>query len=118
MALVFHLWFSSQDTKSYRRCEAKAITKNVVAIDCEMVACVPNEEWIKNARKPNKDEVKVAVHCAIVDYNLKVIYEKFVCPPIKRIDWLSLRVKYGMPFHKAREDVLEQLNGKIVVAHN
>ena len=49
---VFRLWFSSQDT---------------VAIDCEMVACVPNEEWIKNARKPNKDEVKVAVHCAIVE---------------------------------------------------
>ena len=64
---VFRLWFSSQDTKSYLRCEAKVKTKNVLAIDCEMVACVPNEEWIKNARKPNKDEVKVAVHCAILD---------------------------------------------------
>ena len=64
---MFRLWFSSQDTKSYLRCEAKVKTKNVVAIDCEMVACVPNEEWIKNARKPNKDEVKVAVHCAIVE---------------------------------------------------
>ena len=72
------------ESSCYEQHHSKASSKNVVAIDCETVACVPNEEWIKNARKPNKDEVKVAVHCAIVDYNLKVIYDKFIRPPM---DW-------------------------------
>ena len=56
-----------EESSCYEQHHSKASSKNVVAIDCEMVACVSNEEWIKNARKPNKDEVKVAVHCAILD---------------------------------------------------
>ena len=75
------------ESSCYEQHHSKASSKNFVAIDCETVACVPNEEWIKNARKPNKDEVKVAVHCAIVDYNLKVIYDKFIRPPMEVKDW-------------------------------
>ena len=116
MALAFCLWFSSQDT---------AKTKKVVAIDCEMVRCVPNEEWIKNAREPNKHEVKVAVHCAIVDYDLQVIYDEFICPPMEVKDWQGYhrchhqeQVKEGTPFYNAREEVRKLLRGKLVVVHH
>ena len=116
---LFRLWFSSQDTKSYLRCEAKAITKKVVAIDCEMVACVPNEEWLKNARKRNKNEVKVAVRCAIVDYDLKVLYNEYIRPPM---DWEDFnhkeKVMNGMPFVEARANILALLTDKIVVAYD
>ena len=53
----------------------------VVALDCETVKCHPDEKWLKDAapkKSKKKDIVHVAAHCAIVDYNGKKIYEKFV----------------------------------------
>ena len=92
-----------------------------VAIDCEMVACVPKEECIKNARrKPKKDEVKVAVHCAIVDYSSEVIYNKLICLP-KTVEDRSDCFNYiedCQPFDEARANILSLLTGKIVVAHD
>ena len=63
---------------------SRSSPKNVVAIDCEMVRCVPDEKWLENARKCNKKRVAVAVRCAIVDYDLQVIYDEFISPPM---DW-------------------------------
>ena len=85
IALVFWRckWYNSPSVRKraesslYEQHGSKASSKNVVAIDCEMIACVPNEEWIKNARKRNKDQVKVAVLCAIVDYDLKVLFNEY-----------------------------------------
>ena len=117
---VFRLWFSSQDTKSYL--QAKAITEKVVAIDCEMVACVPNEEWKKKARKCNNKKVKVAVRCAIVDSDLKVLYNEYIRPPMEVEDWEDFnykeKVMNGMPFVEARANILALLTDKIVVAYD
>ena len=61
------------ESSRYEQHDSKASTKNVVAIDCEMVRCVPDENWLENTLKRNKKRVAVAVRCAIVDYDLHVI---------------------------------------------
>ena len=59
--------------------------KNVVSLDCEIVSFIPNSKWKEKAnplsgwnRKRKKhsgrNEVSVAAHCAVVDYDYKVLY--------------------------------------------
>ena len=104
---------------------SRSSPKNVVAIDCEMVRCVPDEKWLENARKHNRKRVAVAVRCAIVDYDLQVIYDDFICPPMEVKDWQGYhrshhleQVKEGTPFYNAREKVCKLLRGKLVVVHH
>ena len=113
------------ESSHYEQHHSKASTKNVVAIDCEMVRCVPDEKWLENARKRNKKRVAVAVRCAIVDYDLQVIYNEFICPPMEVKDWQGYhrshhqeQVKEGTPFYNAREIVRKLLRGKLVVVHH
>ena len=59
--------------------------KSIVAIDCEMVRCLPTKKWqikARKTRKRNKKEVAVAAHCAVVDYNGRVVYDEYICPPM------------------------------------
>ena len=100
-------------------------SQNVVAIDCETVKCSPSEDW-PTVRSRAK-EVTLAVHCALVDYNYKVLYEEFIRPPPNSdvTNWMGFhddsyreRIKKSVLFSKAREEILNKLRGKIVVAHD
>ena len=104
--------------------------EQVVALDCEMVGCEPDIstllEWQTKRRKRNKTrEVSVAGRCTIVDYYGNVLYDSFIRPN-QRIT--SLRTKYSgitandmkraTPIDGARLEILEILQGKLVVAHH
>ena len=60
----------AESSLHYEQHDSKASSKNVVIVRWE--------EWIKNARKRNKKRVAVAVRCAIVDYDLTVLYNEFI----------------------------------------
>ena len=86
--------------------------KVVVAIDCEMLRCSPNEEWLSKAvpkigKRKNKKpkEVAVAARCAIVDNDCNVLFDKYISNDMEVTDWKGLDtdlVNGGMPFSEVQ----------------
>ena len=96
---------------------------DIVAIDCETVTCFTTEEWRKTAQNPETLIQPIAARYAIVDYDLKVICQGYISPPLEVEDWKGLEddktnVKQGEDFHVARKKILGVLRGKRVVAHH
>ncbi|XP_069768143.1 interferon-stimulated gene 20 kDa protein-like [Narcine bancroftii] len=84
-----------------------------VAMDCEMVGlgCRGQESGL--------------ARCSIVDYNGKVIYDKFIKPDGKITDYRTnvsgirpFNMVTALPYHIAREEILKILEGKIIVGHD
>ena len=99
------------------------ITKDIVAIDCEMVTCFTTEEWRKTAINPETLIQPIAARYAIVDYDLKVICQGYINPPLEVEKWKGLEdnktnVQQGENFYEARAKILGVLRGKRVVAHH
>ena len=102
--------------------------KNAVALDCEMVSCRPTERWFLNAsprkRKRTPVEVTVAGHCALVDYDYRVVYNSHIRPgptTAAITNWRGIRPRdiVGAPsLEEAREQILRLLEKKLVVAHD
>jgi DNA polymerase III epsilon subunit-like protein len=119
--------FKSPRLQKRRRKRRKRPKKKVVAIDCEMVSCRPSSEWQQNAvpkfgkRKNKNVEVSVAAHCAIVDYNYKVIYNSHISPGMQVTNTRGMKeedLEKGKPFAKAKKEILRLLKGKLVVAND
>ena len=88
-----------------------------------MVKCSPSED--RPAVRHRAKEVTVPVHCAIVGYNYKVLYKEFILPdgnvknPMGFHDEsYSEIIDKGVQFSKARNEILNKLRGKIVIAHD
>ncbi|XP_072134171.1 interferon-stimulated gene 20 kDa protein-like [Mobula birostris] len=84
-----------------------------VAMDCEMVGLGRNGRDSGLAR------------CSIVDYDGKVIYDKFIKPVGTITDYRTpvsgIRpsdMDTAVPYHIAREEILKILKGKIIVGHD
>uniref|UniRef100_UPI00398E4FA8 interferon-stimulated gene 20 kDa protein-like n=1 Tax=Pristiophorus japonicus TaxID=55135 RepID=UPI00398E4FA8 len=84
-----------------------------VAIDCEMVGLGPHGCESGLAR------------CSIVDYCGTVIYDKFVKPDGKIVDFRTpvsgIRpsdMDTALSYHIAREEILKIIEGKIIVGHD
>ena len=105
--------------------------KVTVAIDCEMVACEPSRSWLaklpvkRNKRNKLPTEVSVAGRCAIVDYDGNVLYDKYIRPSLSIVDLRTCisgitagHMAKATPFDNARREILEMLQGKLVVAHD
>ena len=67
----------------------------------------------------------VAACCAVVDYSGRVLYNEYIFPPMQVEDWMGYsnpyfqkEIKNGVPFYKARNDILHILNGKLAVVHH
>ena len=121
--------------------------KQVVALDCEMVGCLPDDSGLEELsgstpvslserlhllatrklgrKKRGLKEISVAGRCTIVDYNGGVLYDSFIRPN-RRI--LSLRtfvsgitqrdMANATPIDDARREILDILQGRLVVAHD
>ena len=104
--------------------------KRVVALDCEMVGCQPDAEWLARLRRKGKrkklpSEVSVAGRCTIVDYNGDVLYDSHIRP---NLEIITLRtcvsgITYrdlndATPFDEARQEVMDLLRDRLVVAHD
>lgn len=121
--------------------------KRVVALDCEMVGCLPDDSGLEECsgstpvsfserlhllatkklgkKKRGLKEVSVAGRCTIVDYNGDVLYDSFIHPN-RRI--LSLRtfvsgitpkdMAEATPIDDARREILSILEGNLVIAHD
>ena len=85
-----------------------------------MIRCLP---------PGGRQEKAVAVRCAIVSYCYKVLYNDvyIICPPPDWTvtKWMAYHEKCyqdkiysGIPFARAREEILSELKGKVVVAHD
>ena len=104
--------------------------RRVVALDCEMVGCQPDAEWLARLRRKGKrkklpSEVSVAGRCTIVDYNGDVLYDSHIRP---NLEIITLRtcvsgITYrdlndATPFDEARQEVMDLLRNRPVVAHD
>ena len=104
--------------------------KAVVALDCEMVKCIPDATWLEWTRKQHRgrkdpEYASVAARCAIVDYHGGILYDKFIRPNQKVINYLtsiSGVSEAGMvgatPYDLARSEIADILGNKIVVGHD
>ncbi|XP_042199066.1 interferon-stimulated gene 20 kDa protein [Callorhinchus milii] len=84
-----------------------------VAMDCEMVGMGPSGTESGLAR------------CSIVDYNGRIVYDKFIKPDGKITDYRTpvsgirpSNMETASPYHTAREEILKILEGKIIVGHD
>ncbi|XP_062318097.1 apoptosis-enhancing nuclease [Osmerus eperlanus] len=84
----------------------------VVAMDCEMVGTGPGGRCSELAR------------CSLLDYHGNVIYDKYIrpCQPVTdyRTRWSGIRkhhLQNALPFSEARAEILEIIQGKVVVGH-
>jgi len=104
----------SNDTKcnsSSRRKNSEAINySNYIAIDCEMVSSLKN---------PN-----ALARCTIVDFDGKVVYDKYVKPYSKILDYrtqysgiLPHHMTNATPFSVAQRQIRGIISGKNVVGH-
>ncbi|XP_077012619.1 interferon-stimulated 20 kDa exonuclease-like 2 [Tamandua tetradactyla] len=91
---------------------SQKIPRKMVAIDCEMVGTGP------------KGHVSSLARCSIVNYNGDVLYDEYVLPPCRIVDyrtrWSGIRKQHmanATPFKIARSQILKILAGKIVVGH-
>ena len=119
----------------------------VVALDCEMVGCLPDDSGLEEQsgdmsvsmgerfrllqtgklgkRKRGLKEVSEAGRCSIVDYDGRVLYDKYIRPN-RRILTLrtfvsgitSRNMENAIPINRARQEILSLLKGKTVVAHD
>ena len=104
-------------------------SSRVVAIDCEMVGCFPDDaslsQWRMRGKKRKPLEVSKAGRCSIVDYHGNVLYDSYIRPnePITsfrtRYSGITKRhMKNATPIDRARLEILDILRDKIVVAHD
>ncbi|KAG9341329.1 hypothetical protein JZ751_019433 [Albula glossodonta] len=84
----------------------------LVSMDCEMVGTGPEGRCSELAR------------CSLVNYYGEVLFDKYVQPqqPVKdyRTRWSGIckhHLLNAVPFQKARTEILQILDGKIVVGH-
>ncbi|XP_008047981.1 interferon-stimulated 20 kDa exonuclease-like 2 [Carlito syrichta] len=91
---------------------SQQLPKKMVAIDCEMVGTGP------------KGHVSSLARCSIVNYNGDVLYDEYILPPCRIVDyrtrWSGIRKQHmvkATPFKIARGQILKILTGKIVVGH-
>ena len=119
-------WSSSIKEKGRKQMQQHS-SKHVVAFDCEMVSCKPTLEWLLRApvktgkRKRTPSEVSVAAHCAVVDYNYKVLYNSFIRSNLSVTNWRGIRhgdMVTAIPFEEAREQILSLLKCNLVVAND
>ena len=93
-----------------------------------MLSCRPTERWFLHAaprkKKRRPAEVSVAGRCAVVDYNYQVLYDSFIRPSPSTtviINWKGIRPREILDapsLDEAREEILELLKNKLVVAHD
>ncbi|KAL0967937.1 hypothetical protein UPYG_G00260100 [Umbra pygmaea] len=84
----------------------------VVAMDCEMVGTGPGGRTSELAR------------CSLVDYHGNVLYDKYIrpCQPVVdyRTRWSGIQkhhLQNAVPFLEARTEILQILEGKLLVGH-
>ena len=102
----------------------------VIALDCEMLSCRPTKKWFLNAVSKERPwrrtpkEVSVAAHCALVDYDFKVVYETRIWPgdvAAAVTNWKGVRpgdLVDAPQLNEARGTILWFLRGKLVVAND
>ena len=104
------------------------ISRNAVALDCEMLSCRPTKRWFLHApprkKKRTPVEVSVAGRCALVDYDYRVVYDSCIRPGPRTTvitNWKGIRPRdiLGAPsLDEAREEILGLLQNKLVIAHD
>ncbi|XP_010899665.2 apoptosis-enhancing nuclease [Esox lucius] len=84
----------------------------MVAMDCEMVGTGPGGRTSEVAR------------CSLVDYHGNVLYDKYILPrhPVTdyRTRWSGIQKHHfqnAQPFPEARTEILQILEGKVVIGH-
>ena len=123
--------------------------KKIVALDCEMVGCleinlprvqgagtsadllrgtlnkVEMKRKRKKKRKPLLREASVAGRCSIVDYNGRVLYDKYIKPNEQilslRTRWsgiTSSHMQSAIPFDEAQAEILDLLDDCVIVGHS
>ncbi|XP_051849727.1 interferon-stimulated 20 kDa exonuclease-like 2 [Antechinus flavipes] len=99
-------------TRTLPPASEKGCNKKMVALDCEMVGTGPKGHTSSLAR------------CSIVSYNGDVLYDEYIRPPCKIVDyrtkWSGIKKEHminATPFKVARKEILKILVGKIVVGH-
>ena len=102
----------------------------IVAMDCEMVGCLPDKLSTvlgleRKRKKKAPKEISVAGRCTIVGYHGNVLYDKFIRPnrPITSLRTIfsgitKAHMRRAIPIDKARLEVLDILRGKVVIAHH
>ena len=112
------------ESSSAVQSEIQGSRDDIVALDCEVISCRPsilNSILPKRKKKKKAKEVSVAGHCAIVDYNGKVLYDSYICPDEQVTHYRGIsrdNIKNGTPFEVAREEIMEILKCKTVVIHD
>ena len=82
----------------------------------------------KSKKKPNK-ELSIAARCSIIGYDDSVLYDKYINPSIGtsykiinfRTPWSGIAPRHmngAVPFHVARNEILDIISDCIVVGHN
>ena len=108
--------------------------REVVALDCEMVGCRPDDllshalefqRLGKRKKKKPPKEVSVAGRCSIVDYHGNVLYDSYIRPnrPITSLRTFcsgitASHMHRATPIDHARLKIVEILREKVVVAHH
>ncbi|XP_051013387.1 interferon-stimulated 20 kDa exonuclease-like 2 [Acomys russatus] len=107
---------SAAQSPTQAHSECPKVSQNLpgktVAVDCEMVGTGP------------KGRVSSLARCSIVSYHGDVLYDEYVLPPCRIVDyrtrWSGIRKSHmanATPFKIARSQILKILSGKIVVGH-
>ncbi|XP_007946615.1 interferon-stimulated 20 kDa exonuclease-like 2 [Orycteropus afer afer] len=103
---------NSKQAHSEHSSGASQEPRKMVAVDCEMVGTGP------------KGHVSSLARCSIVNYNGDVLYDEYILPPCRIVDyrtrWSGIRKQHmvnATPFKIARSQILKILTGKIVVGH-
>ncbi|XP_004480645.1 interferon-stimulated 20 kDa exonuclease-like 2 [Dasypus novemcinctus] len=105
---------NSTQAHSENKCNgaSQKMPRKMVAVDCEMVGTGP------------KGHVSSLARCSIVNYNGDVLYDEYILPPCRIVDyrtrWSGIRKQHmvnATPFKIARSQILKILTGKIVVGH-
>ena len=103
--------------------------KAVIALDCEMVKCIPDTTWLEWTRKqhrgrkdPEAEYASVAARCA---YRGGILYDKFIRPNQKVINYLTsisgvskADMVGATPYDLAWSEIADILGNKIVVGHD
>eukprot|EP00116_Pleurobrachia_bachei_P009067 sb/3469329/ len=94
---------------------------NILALDCEMVG-VRGDGLNKNGRQRQENAL---ARCSIVDYFGTVVYDKYIRPNKRVIDYRTRfsgvtkeNMVNAVPFNKAKRDIIQMIRGKYVIGHD
>ena len=90
--------------------------------------CPAQRLTFKSKKKPN-EELSIAAQCSIIGYDDSVLYDKYINPAIGtgykiinyRTPWSGIAPRHmdgAVPFHVARNEILDIISDCIVVGHN